>query len=205
MYVLQTWTFVPGGEGEGTITVPGVYAIEQFAHITNLTRNIPLFDSAEYEAKISVTDDGVNTTITLAQNTSFCQSSDELQILVYDEAPAAVADVAITNFPATQNVSGSVGVTNFPATQNVSGSVGVTNFPATQNVSGSVGVTNAITNPVPVVEGWNISNYDYLSLGYTDGNVSSVVYKQGGAAGTTVATLTLAYDGSGNLLSVTKS
>lgn len=175
MYVLQTWTFVPGGEGEGTITVPGVYAIEQFAHITNLTRNIPLFDSAEYEAKISVTDDGVNTTITLAQNTSFCQSSDELQILVYDEAPAAVADVAITNFPATQNVSG------------------------------SVGVTNAVTNPVPVVEGWNISNYDYLSLGYTDGNVSSVVYKQGGAAGTTVATLTLAYDGSGNLLSVTKS
>ena len=34
---------------------------------------------------------------------------------------------------------------------------------------------------------------------------AGVVYKDGGAGGTTVATLTLAYDGSNNLTSVTKS
>ena len=45
------------------------------------------------------------------------------------------AGFAISNFPATQAVSGSVSVGNFPATQAVSGSVSVGNFPATQAVS----------------------------------------------------------------------
>jgi hypothetical protein len=72
--------------------------------------------------------------------------------------------VSVSNFPATQSVSGSVDVTNhpteievsnFPATQPVSGSVDVTNhpteievsnFPATQPVSGSVSVTNPVTS-----------------------------------------------------------
>ena len=46
--------------------------------------------------------------------------------------------------------------------------------------------------------------YDYISLAYTGDNVTTVVYKSGGASGTTVATLTLAYSGS-NLTSVTKA
>lgn len=46
--------------------------------------------------------------------------------------------------------------------------------------------------------------YDYISLGYTGTNLTSVVYKTGGSGGTTVATLTLAYTGD-NLTSVTKS
>lgn len=61
--------------------------------------------------------------------------------------------VQVSNFPATQAVSGSVSVSNFPATQSVSGtvtanagtgtfavsgSVSVSNFPATQTVSGTV-------------------------------------------------------------------
>lgn len=53
--------------------------------------------------------------------------------------------VAIDNFPATQDVSGSVSVSNFPsfpATQTVDGSVGVNNFPVTQTVDGSVNVNN---------------------------------------------------------------
>jgi len=45
---------------------------------------------------------------------------------------------------------------------------------------------------------------DYISLSYTSGNLTGVVYKSGGASGTTVATLTLAYSGS-DLISVTKS
>ena len=48
------------------------------------------------------------------------------------------------------------------------------------------------------------SGYDYISLGYTGSNLTTVVFKTGGALGTTVATLTLAYTGA-QLDSVTKS
>lgn len=49
--------------------------------------------------------------------------------------------------------------------------------------------------------------HDYRSITYVGAStrVSTVVYKLGGAGGTTVATLTLAYDGSDRLTSVTKS
>jgi hypothetical protein len=46
--------------------------------------------------------------------------------------------------------------------------------------------------------------YDYISLSYTGDNVTTVVYKTGGALGTTVATLTLTYSGS-NVTSVTRT
>lgn len=56
---------------------------------------------------------------------------------------------SISNFPATQPVSGAVSVSNFPATQPVSGTVAVSNFPATQPVSGAVSVSNfPATQPV---------------------------------------------------------
>lgn len=54
------------------------------------------------------------------------------------------------------------------------------------------------------IAGMAIPANDYISLSYTGANLTGVVYKSGGAAGTTVATLTLAYSGS-NLISVTKS
>ena len=47
--------------------------------------------------------------------------------------------------------------------------------------------------------------YDYISLSYTGSNLTGVVFKTGGSGGTTVATLTLVYDGSDNLTSVTKT
>ena len=49
------------------------------------------------------------------------------------------------------------------------------------------------------------SVYDYISLSYTDGNLTGVVFKTGGSGGDTVSTLTLVYDGSDNLTSVTKT
>ena len=49
------------------------------------------------------------------------------------------------------------------------------------------------------------SEYDYISLSYTGSNLTGVVYKNGGASGTTASTLTLAYDGSDNLISITKT
>jgi hypothetical protein len=56
-----------------------------------------------------------------------------------------------------------------------------------------------------VTEGFSVPAYDYISLTYSGTTLTGVVYKTGGAGGTTLATLTLAYDGSNNLTSVTKS
>jgi archaellum component FlaC len=49
--------------------------------------------------------------------------------------------------------------------------------------------------------------YDYIDLAYVGAttDIQTVTYKTGGALGTTVATLTLAYDGSNRLTSVTRS
>ena len=53
--------------------------------------------------------------------------------------------------------------------------------------------------------GLAIPKYDYAALAYTGSNLTSVVYKTGGSSGTTVATLTLGYDGSSNLITVTRT
>lgn len=57
----------------------------------------------------------------------------------------------------------------------------------------------------PSIPGLAIPEHNYVSMTYTGSNMTTVTYKQGGAAGTTVATLTLAYDGNGNVTSITKS
>lgn len=70
--------------------------------------------------------------------------------------------------------------------------------------SGIDGVPVSTTNPLPVVTGLVPKGYDYVGLTYTGENLTGAVYKTGGASGTTVATLTLAYTGA-RLDSVTKS
>jgi len=60
-------------------------------------------------------------------------------------------------------------------------------------------------DPLAVVAGLSIPEHDYIALSYTGTNLTGVVYKTGGSGGTTVGTLTLAYDGNDNLISVTKS
>jgi hypothetical protein len=78
-------------------------------------------------------------------------------------------------------------------------------------VSSEVEVNNTAANPVPVtgtvntLTGLEIPEHDYVGLGYTGDNLTSVVYKTGGSGGATVATLALAYDGSNKLISVTRS
>lgn len=52
--------------------------------------------------------------------------------------------------------------------------------------------------------------FDYIALTYVPsgngaGEIATATYKSGGASGTTVATLTLAYDASNKLSSVTKT
>lgn len=57
---------------------------------------------------------------------------------------------------------------------------------------------------VRIIGGFEIPPYDYIYFGYTGSDITSVIYKTGGASGTTLATLTLAYSGS-NISSITKS
>jgi len=56
-----------------------------------------------------------------------------------------------------------------------------------------------------VPETFDYLEFTYVAAGNGAGEIETVTYKTGGAAGTTVATLTLAYDGSNNLSSVTRS
>lgn len=79
-------------------------------------------------------------------------------VVIDNEVP-----VTVSNFPATQSISGSIEVSNLPATQPVSGAVTVSNFPATQPVSGTV-----IANPYTyqISEG-NVANHTpWSKIGY---------------------------------------
>ena len=79
------------------------------------------------------------------------------------------------------------------------------------NEGRKVRITNTTTQPVVVsgsvnsLNGLEISGHDYISMSYSGSNLTSVVYRDGGASGNIIATLTLAYDGNSNLTSVTKS
>jgi hypothetical protein len=53
--------------------------------------------------------------------------------------------------------------------------------------------------------GLEIPTHDYIGNTYSGSNLTVAVFKRGGASGTVVATLTMTYDGSGNLLTVTRS
>ena len=77
-------------------------------------------------------------------------------------------------------------------------------------ISGAVTVTSGnvnalVSGTVNTLNGLQVSGHDYIALSYNGSTLTGVVYKTGGAGGTTIATLTLAYDGSNNLTSVTKS
>lgn len=108
------------------------------------------------------------------------------------------------------DIPGELGNQYFPAVQEVSGPNGgaipVDIGSATLSVTADgVEIKNDSGNPIPTIDGLSIPEHDHIALTYTGTNLTGVVYKTGGSGGTTVATLTLAYDGSDNLTSVTKS
>lgn len=81
--------------------------------------------------------------------------------------------------------------------------------PSTGGGGGGGGLTNTElrASPVPMRDMNKLvpSQYDYIELGYTGDDVTTVIYKQGGSGGTTVATLALAYSSPGVLSSVVRS
>lgn len=74
----------------------------------------------------------------------------------------------------------------------------------------SDGNTKTLDEVLQSMVGFDIPEYDYIELTYVAsgdgvGEIETVVYKSGGEFGTTIATLTLAYDASDRLESVTKT
>lgn len=63
---------------------------------------------------------------------------------------------------------------------------------------------NSGIKPVVVLADFNTSLHDYVSCTYTGSNLTQLVYKTGGSGGSTVATITLAYDGNNRVTSITK-
>lgn len=81
---------------------------------------------------------------------------------------------------------------------------GTTFYPVTVDTSGHLQID------VLTPGGLSIPVHDYIAITYVVagngvGEIETVVYKTGGSGGTTVATLTLAYDANNKLSSVTES
>lgn len=63
---------------------------------------------------------------------------------------------------------------------------------------------NSGTRPVITMADFNTSLHDYVGCTYTGNNLTQLVYRTGGASGSVVATITLAYDGNNRVTSITK-
>jgi hypothetical protein len=141
VYVISSWTFNPGPPGPGTILVPGAHTPEEFYQIVNLDRNVILFD-ATTRANMDVEPLGPDTLLTLTEPTGGQHPDDHLQIILYDTYAGGgggqTSNVAVTNWPSSQTISGNVGVNNFPTAYPVTG----TFWPETQPVSGSISISN---------------------------------------------------------------
>lgn len=73
-----------------------------------------------------------------------------------------------------------------------------------------IAVTTRTGIPLAVTSGLEIPAHDYIGVTYVAagngvGEIYQVMYKEGGAAGTVVGTLTLSYDASNRLSGVTRS
>lgn len=139
MNILDVYDFTPGPAGVGKIEVPGNYPLHRFAVIQNATRGIVIYDPYTYKTNAEWDYDGISdkTKLTLEINTSFMSSSDDIQVLVHEPegvVAGPTSNVAVTNFPASQTINGSV------------------------SVLGEVEVSNDLNNPLPVTGDVNVLN-----------------------------------------------
>lgn len=159
---IANWGDTPPISGEVEVTnFPLIQAINIAQQAVTLA--VTPTDSAAVLAALAAIDAAVvaNASVTVANVVTIVGS-------VTVNNPTA-SSVTVTNFPVTQNVSGSVTVNN-PTT-----SVTVSNFPATQPVSGSV----TINNPVSAV---TVSSLPAITGAVTVNNPQTSVTISNGAA-----------------------
>lgn len=63
---------------------------------------------------------------------------------------------------------------------------------------------NSGTIPIITMSDFNTPLHDYVACTYTGSNLTRLDYKTGGASGSVVATITLSYDGSNRVTSISK-
>lgn len=169
MYVISNYSFTPDVGGYDQIIIPGIYNIEQFAEIENATKNTILYTSTDNQhlGSIIVDSDEVQTTVLVYPADPSSRPSDKLRVILYDPAPTGsgpTSNVAVTNWPASQNINGVVSINGEVEVKNDSGNplpvsgtitanqgttpwaTSVNNFPAVQPVSGTV-TANQGTSP----------------------------------------------------------
>lgn len=156
MYIVTNYTFTPNVGVYDKIVLPGVYSIEQFAEIENATKNSILYTSTDNQhmGSILVENDGAETTVLVYPADPSSKPTDKIRVILYDPAPTGsgpTSNVAVTNWPASQNINGAVSINGEVEVKNdsgnplpVSGTVAVSNFPATQTVDGSVTVSGTV-------------------------------------------------------------
>lgn len=158
---------------------------------------------ASNQTGIPVTDNGGSLTVdgsvtvsgTVTANTGLSQPLTDAQLR------ASNVGVTVSNFPATQPVSGTVSA-NQSGTWNINNISGTVSLPTGAATSANQTTTN---NHLAALNSLTPTQYDYINCTYTSGNLTGVVYKSGGSGGTTVSTLTLTYDVNNNLTSITKT
>lgn len=97
--------------------------------------------------------------------------------------------------------------TNYKPTANrpVVQTVSIPSLPLPENAAKETdGNLDSINAGLQTLNSLIPSVYDYISLGYTGNNLTTAIFKHGGASGTVISTLTLVYSGD-NLISVAKS
>lgn len=157
---------------------------------------------ASNQTGIPVTDNGGSLTVdgsvtvsgTVTANTGLSQPLTDAQLR------ASNVGVTVSNFPATQPVSGTVSA-NQSGTWDINNISGTVSLPTGAATSSNQTTTN---NHLAALNSLTPTQYDYINCTYTSGNLTGVVYKSGGSGGTTVSTLTLTYDVNNNLTSVNK-
>jgi hypothetical protein len=97
--LLYNYVFTPGAPNVGTISVLGNYDIKRLLVITNVTRNIILYNFADPSkgATYNYSSATGRTTYTLATNTATMSSSDKLQIYVDSDVQAITPSLTLTD------------------------------------------------------------------------------------------------------------
>ena len=100
-YLVSGYTFSPGAAGSGSITISGVFPLEQFLLATNVTDNVVIYQYNSPARGGSVSSASGNTTLLLNADTSGMSAADKVQLFVDDGADLQVeianASVEISN------------------------------------------------------------------------------------------------------------
>jgi len=138
------------------------------------------------------------------------EAKQDAQIVIANDTLTELQDFHADNTAENAALDSSIDAVN-TSVGTVNTSIGTVNTSIGTTNTTLAGIDTEITDLAAKSASSLVSEaHDYLSLTYVPsgngvGEIQTVVYKDGGAGGTTVATLTLAYDSNNKLVTVTRS